>query len=100
MTRFVDLIKDAQDHFFDKPVYQEQLSDFEWAFRKAQESTSGAGELCKLAGGFGMFLGILFTVFAFGTGSIGGGLLGIGGSFGLALAGAPLMAIGTIATNS
>ena len=100
MTRFNDLIQDAQDRFFDKPIYQEEFSDFEWAFRKAQNVTSGAGELCKLAGGFGMFLGILFTVFAFGTGSIGGGLLGIGGSFGLALAGAPLMAIGTIATNS
>ena len=32
MTRFVDLIKDAQDHFSDKPEKQEQLSDFEGAF--------------------------------------------------------------------
>ena len=100
MPRFIDSIKKAQDRFFDKPIYQEELSDFDRAFRKAQNSTSVAGELCKLAGGFGLFLGLIFTAYAFATGYIGGGLFGIGSSFALAVAGAPLMAIGTIANNS
>ena len=100
MTRFIDSIKKAQDRFFDKPIHQDELSDFDRAFRKAQNSSSGAGELCKLAGSFGVLLGIIFTLYSFGTGNVETGFFGIGGSFALAVAGAPLMALGTIATNS
>ena len=47
-----------------------------------------------------MFLGLLFSAYAFATGSFSVGLSGIGISLALAIAGAPLMALGTIATNS
>ena len=47
-----------------------------------------------------MFLGLLFSAYAFATGSLSAGLSGIGISLALAIAGAPLMALGTIATNS
>ncbi len=44
--------------------------------------------------------GLLFSAYAFATGSLSAGLSGIGISLALAIAGAPLMALGTIATNS
>ena len=47
-----------------------------------------------------MFLGLLFSAYAFATGNFSGGLSGIGISLVLAIEGAPLMALGTIATNS
>ena len=47
-----------------------------------------------------MFLGLLFSAYAFATGSFSAGLSGIDISLALAIAGAPLMDLGTIATNS
>ena len=78
----------------------EEISDFDREFIRAKNITSFAGELCKLAGGLGMFFGIIFTFYALASGSLIAGISGIGISFGLAIAGAPLMALGTIATNS
>ena len=102
-NKWIKRIKNAQDNFFDKPVISnnyEEISDFDREFIRAKNITSFAGELCKLAGGLGMFFGIIFTFYALASGSLIAGISGIGISFGLAIAGAPLMALGTIATNS
>ena len=101
MNKWIERAKNFQDNFFDKQVYHPpDLSDFEREFYRAKNITSVSGELCKLAGGFMAFIGVIFSFIAFSSGSIGGGILGLGTSFGLAIAGAPLMALGTIATNS
>ena len=47
-----------------------------------------------------MFSGLLFSAYTFSTGSLPAGLSRIGIFLLLAIAGAPLMALGTIATNS
>ena len=65
-----------------------------------QNITSISGELCKMSGGIGLFFGQLFSAYAFATESFSAGLSGIGISLALAIAGAPLMALGTIAINS
>ena len=102
-NKWIKRIKNAQDNFFDKQVaygnYVE-VSDFDREYFRAKNITSISGELCKISGGIGLFFGLLFSAYAFATGSFSAGLSGIGISLALAIAGAPLMALGTIATNS
>ncbi len=78
----------------------DSYSDFEKAFYLAQKTSSLAGELCKLSGAFAACIGLLLTVFSLATGSLYGFLEGLGLSLGLLIAGAPLIALGTIATQS
>ena len=67
---------------------------------RAKNITSFSADLCKISGGIGMFLGLLFSAYAFATGSLSVGLSGISISLVLTIAGAPLMASETIALNS
>ena len=102
-NKWIKRIKNAQDNFFDKQITYEnydEVTDFDREFIRAKNITSISGELCKIAGGIGLFLGLLFSSFAFATGLFSADISGIGISLGLAFAGAPLMALGTIATNS
>ena len=102
-NKWIKRFKKAQDNFFDKQITYENYDDvssFDREYIKAKNITSFSGELCKISGGIGMFLGLLFSAYAFATGSLSAGLSGIGISLALAIAGAPLMALGTIATNS
>jgi hypothetical protein len=102
-NKWIKRIKKAQDNFFDKQITYEnydEVSSFDREYIRAKNITSFSGELCKISGGIGMFLGLLFSAYAFATGSFSAGLSGIGISLALAIAGAPLMALGTIATNS
>ena len=101
-NKWIKRIKKAQDNFFDKQITYEnydEVSSFDREYLRAKNITSFSGELCKISGGIGMFLGLLFSAYAFATGSLSAGLSGIGISLALAIAGAPLMALGTIATN-
>ena len=102
-NKWIKRIKNAQDNFFDKQITYEnydEVSSFDREYMRAKNITSFSGELCKISGGIGMFLGLLFSAYAFATGSLSAGISGIGISLALAIAGAPLMALGTIATNS
>ncbi len=102
-NKWIKRIKKAQDNFFDKQITYENYDDgssFDREYIRAKNITSFSGELCKISGGIGMFLGLLFSAYAFATGRLSAGLSGIGISLALAIAGAPLMALGTIATNS
>ena len=45
---------------------------------RAKNITSFSGELCKILSVIGMFLGLLFSAYAFATGSLSAGLSGIG----------------------
>ena len=95
-NKWIKRIKNAQDNFFDKQVAYgnyDEVSDFDREYFRAKNITS-------ISGGIGLFFGLLFSAYAFATGSFSAGLSGIGISLALAIAGAPLMALGTIATNS
>ena len=89
-------LKKALDLFLDKSTNQEELSDFDRAFRKARTSTSVAGEICILAG----FLTIVLSLFYAGYDYVSGfGVFGTQFYIALAISGVPLMAMGTIANN-
>jgi len=67
---------------------------------RARNITSFSGELCKISGDIDIFSGLLFSAYIFANGSLPAGLSRIVFSLLLAIAGAPLMALGIIATNS
>ena len=58
-NKWIKRIKNDQDNFFDRNLSYEYSYniDFDNEFIKAKNISSFPGELCKLAGGFGMFLG-------------------------------------------
>ena len=102
-NKWIKRIKNAQDNFFDKQVAFEnydEVSDFDREYFRAKNITSISGELCKIFGGIGLFFGLLFSAYALATGSFSARLSGICFSLALAIAGPPLVALGTIATNS
>ena len=100
-NKWIKRIKNAQDNFFDKNVsYEYSYADFDREFIKAKNITSFPGELCKLAGGFGMFIGIICTFLLLFSGEWEASIITILISFALAISGAPLMALGSMATNS
>ena len=101
--KWIKRIKKAQNNFFDKQITYENYDDvstFDRKYIRAKYITPFSGELCKISGGIGMFLVLLFSAYAFATGCLSAGISRIGISLALAIAGAPLMALGTIATNS
>ena len=101
-NKWIKRIKNAQDNFFDRNLSYEYSYniDFDNEFIKAKNISSFPGELCKLAGGFGMFIGLICTFFLLFTGEWEASIIAILISFALAISGAPLMALGSIATNS
>ena len=102
-NKWIKRIKNAQDNFFDKQITYEnydEVSSFDREYMRAKNITSFSGELCKISGGIDMFLGLLFSAYAFATGSLSVELSWIDISLALAIAGVPLMDLGTIATNS
>ena len=102
-NKWIKRIKNAQDNFFDKQITYEnydEVSSFDREYIRAKNITPFSGELYKISGGIDMFLGLLFSAYAFATGSLSVGLSGIDISLALPIAGAPLMDLGTIATNS
>ena len=102
-NKWIKRIKNAQDNFFDKQITYEnydEVSSFDREYMRTKNITSFSSELCKISGGIGMFLGLLFSAYAFATGSLSAGISGIGISLALAIAGTPLMSLETIATNS
>ena len=75
-NKWIKRIKNAQDNFFDNRIRYEnydEVSSFDKEYIRAKNITSFSGELCKISGGIGMFLGLLFSGIAFGTGSFSAG---------------------------
>ena len=102
-NKLIKHIKNAQNNFFEKQITYEnydEFSGFDREYIRAKNITSFSGELCKISAGIDMFSGLLFSAYTFATGSLPAGLSRIGISLLLAISGAPLMDLGTIATNS
>ena len=83
-----------------RPVPQTKSTHALDLYKQARYGVSFSGELCKVTGVLGAALGALLTVASVASGSGAAFLVTGTATVGLAMAGAPIAAIGTMATQA